>query len=231
MITTIGTPFKSSPRLLWSVTVAAALLVGADLATVAFGMHLRLDSDFRFALAILGCLCCAFVSAATPEKGGMAFGFRLAPLQGWMFWVIVAATVGAVLFVALVAAAIVFAALGSNLPEPGLIHSSQIWPLFIGMCVVWPLFEEVIYRLVFCPPCAALLGARTCIVLNGLVFAGLHFLYGNAHLENLVGGFILSWAFLKSGTLIIPIALHAGGNFFAFLLNVGYFWWLGSLPK
>lgn len=45
----------------------------------------------------------------------------------------------------------------------------------------------------------------------------------------MLGGFILSWAFLKSGTLIIPISLHALGNLCVFLGNVGYFyWWHGK---
>jgi len=49
------------------------------------------------------------------------------------------------------------------------------------------LFEEVTYRLVFCPPFAALVGVRSCIALNGLLFAALHILYGNPSPENLVG--------------------------------------------
>jgi membrane protease YdiL (CAAX protease family) len=179
-------------------------------------------------LAILGSLCCAFASAAVPERGD--FGFRLAPLQGWMHWVRVAAILIAVLFVVFLIAGIVLAALGSNLPEPRLSNSYQILPLFIWMCFSCPFLEEVIYRLVFCPPCAALVGARFCVLLNGSVFAVLHFLYGNPHLENLVGGFILSWAFLKSGTLIIPIVFHAGGNFLAFLVNVALFWWWYDMP-
>jgi membrane protease YdiL (CAAX protease family) len=92
-----------------------------------------------------------------------------------------------------------------------------------------PLLEEVIYRLVFCPPATALLGPRACVILNGVVFAGLHFLYGNPSPENLLGGFILSWAFLKSETLLVPLLLHAGGNACAFLANVAYYyWWQGS---
>jgi membrane protease YdiL (CAAX protease family) len=75
----------------------------------------------------------------------------------------------------------------------------------------------------------ALLGARLCIGVSGVIFAGLHFLYGNPSPENLLGGFILTWANLKSGTLIVPISLHAVGNLCAFFGNIGYlYWWHGS---
>jgi uncharacterized protein len=100
-----------------------------------------------------------------------------------------------------------------------------MWPLFFWMCVATPLLEEAIYRLVFCPPASALLGPRYCVILNGVVFAGLHVLYGNPSPENLLGGFILSWAFLKSESLVVPLLLHAGGNACAFLANVAYYYW------
>jgi membrane protease YdiL (CAAX protease family) len=97
------------------------------------------------------------------------------------------------------------------------------------MCVTAPLAEEVVYRLAFCPPFAALLGGRLCVLLNGSLFGGLHVLYGNPSPENLLGGFILCWAYLKSETLLVPLLLHAGGNACAFLANVAYFyWWHGS---
>ena len=62
--------------------------------------------------------------------------------------------------------------------------------------------------------------------MSGTIFAGLHVLYGSPSPENLLGGFILSWAFLKSGTLIVPIALHSLGNLCAFVDQVAYFYYL-----
>jgi membrane protease YdiL (CAAX protease family) len=225
----IGASLKASPGLLWLTALGATTLVGADLATVAFGPFPGLDFIFRLTLAIFGCLFCAFVSAALPETGGITFGFTLVPRQGWLFWIKVTAIVGAVLFVILLAFGSGFVTLGFSLPQPRLNSTSEVLPLFLWMCVVAPLFEEVTYRLVLCPPFSALLGTRSCIVLSGLIFAGLHFLYGNPSPENLLGGFILGWAFLKSGTLIIPISLHALGNLCAFLGQVGYFyWWQGN---
>jgi membrane protease YdiL (CAAX protease family) len=224
MHTPIGSALISSPRLLWFTMLASILLVGADMATAGFGSYLRIDTDLRFTWAIIGCLICAFVAAQTSE-GGITFGFQLAPCQGWNYWFKATIAVAAMLAVILLVAGLVFLTLGYRFPEPRLTTYSQMWPLFLWMCIASPILEEVLYRLVLCPPSAALLGARTCIVVNGSVFALLHFLYGNPSPENLLGGFILSWAFLKSGTLIIPITLHSVGNFCAFLANVGYFYW------
>ena len=228
MDTAIGATLTASPRLLWFTALAAVLIVGADMASVPLGPYLRLDDTFRFSLALAGALYCAFVSSAQPATGGATFGLRLAPRQGWWYWARAAAVIGAVLFVVLVCAGVGFVARGYALPEPRLKSPAGMWPLFLGMCVTAPLLEEVTYRLVFCPPAAALLGPRACVILNGVAFAGLHFLYGNPSPENLLGGFILSWAFLKSETLLVPLLLHAGGNTCAFLANAAYFyWWQG----
>jgi membrane protease YdiL (CAAX protease family) len=92
------------------------------------------------------------------------------------------------------------------------------------MCVDYPLFEEVLYRLAVCVPVAAWLGPRVAIAASGFIFAGLHVLYGNPSPDNLLGGFILAWAFLRSGTLVVPIALHSLGNLCAFLCHAAYFY-------
>jgi len=226
MDTAIGAGLGTCPRRLCLTTLAAVILVSADLAFVAFGSVLGLDYSLRFTLALAGSLLTAFLSAADPAIGGSAFGFRIVPRQGWRFWIRATAMVGAVLFVILLCYGIGFVALGYRLPEPRIRGFSQLLPLFLWMCITAPLAEEVLYRLVFCPPCTALLGAPACILLNGMTFAALHVIYGNPSPENLLGGFVLCWAFLKSETLIIPIALHAGGNLCAFLANVAYYcWW------
>ncbi len=93
------------------------------------------------------------------------------------------------------------------------------------MCVIAPVSEEVLYRLALGAPAVALIGPRWTIIVGGLIFAGLHSLYGNPSPENMLGGFILTWAFLKSETLIVPIAMHSLGNLCAFAFQVGFFYW------
>jgi CAAX protease family protein len=97
---------------------------------------------------------------------------------------------------------------------------------FLQMCVFTPLHEEAVYRLALCVPLAALSRPWTAIVLSGLIFGLLHFLYGNPSPENLVGGFFLAWAFLKSGSIYVPVLLHSLGNCCALAAQVGAWFWL-----
>ena len=78
--------------------------------------------------------------------------------------------------------------------------------------VVWPIHEEVIYRVALCSPSAALLGRRWAIVVNGLVFGALHFAYGNPDPSNAIGGFVLAWIFLRSRSVTVAIVGHSIGN-------------------
>ena len=87
--------------------------------------------------------------------------------------------------------------------------------------VVWtPLIEEMIYR--FGPVIAlrSRFNDRIAILISGLLFALLHFIYGNPEPENLVGGFLLAWAFVKSRSIYLPILLHGTGNFALDLLHL-----------
>jgi membrane protease YdiL (CAAX protease family) len=217
--TPIGVRLKESPRLLWFTALFSLILVGADLFAVARGKYIEL---FRPTLAVMACLFCAFVSSSPPMTGAV-FGFCFTPVQSLFFWAKASLVVGLALSVVLLIAGVGFIALGGILPPPRIRSASEIIPLFVFMCITTPLLEEVIYRLILCPPLAALMGANGCIFVSGLVFAGLHFIYGNPSPENMLGGFVLTWAFLKSGTLIVPIALHSLGNFCAFLANIVYF--------
>jgi uncharacterized protein len=94
------------------------------------------------------------------------------------------------------------------------------------MVVLAPLKEEAIYRLGVCVPLTPWLGPRAAIAVSGLVFAGLHFAYGNPSPENLVGGFFLAWAYLKSETILVPVLLHGLGNLCVLASQIGYWAWL-----
>ena len=89
-----------------------------------------------------------------------------------------------------------------------------------------PILEESVYRLALCVPLAALCGPRWTIAVSGAVFAALHFVYGNPGPDNFIAGYFLAWAYLKSGTLMIPMALHALGNACVIALHVGTWYWL-----
>jgi membrane protease YdiL (CAAX protease family) len=50
-------------------------------------------------------------------------------------------------------------------------------------------------------------------------------IYCNPSPENLVGGFFLAWAYLKSGGLAVPVLLHGLGNLVALASQVGAWCW------
>ena len=50
--------------------------------------------------------------------------------------------------------------------------------------------------------------------------------YGNPSPENLVGGFFLAWAYLKSDSIIVPVVLHGLGNLAALAGQVATWYWL-----
>jgi membrane protease YdiL (CAAX protease family) len=57
------------------------------------------------------------------------------------------------------------------------------------------------------------------------VFAGLHVVTGVASPDNLIAGYILAWAYLKSGSLFIPVTLHALGNLSVLIAEVAAWHW------
>lgn len=85
------------------------------------------------------------------------------------------------------------------------------------------MFEETIYRWLLVTAVAAL-GWRWCaVVASGAVFAYLHFVYGNAGPDNFIGGYLFAWMYLRSGSILVPLAFHALANGSLILLNlVGY---------
>lgn len=88
------------------------------------------------------------------------------------------------------------------------------FPAHFVWAVAWtPLFEEGIYRIALCSGLAAArVGKKTILVLSGLTFGALHLAYGNPAPDNLLAGFILAWAYLRSGAAWVPIMLHGLGN-------------------
>jgi membrane protease YdiL (CAAX protease family) len=150
-------------------------------------------------------------------------------VQGWRYW----AKAGVVLLTLVVAAGVICGAvllgwLRYRLPPQYfyLSDASQIGPLFVHMCIVAPLREETIYRLALCIPMAAWAGPRAAIVVSGVLFAAMHVLNGNPAPENLIGGFLLAWAFLRSETILVPLALHSVGNMLAWLCQTVIFLWM-----
>ena len=222
METPVGRPLRSNSGMLLFTVVVSATIVGCDLALVATG---QAKADLRYAFAAVAVVF--FGALAFVVHDGTAFGFRFTPIQGWVYWIRMTAWLGLIMGTILsVFAVIVFGILRCPLPESGhyVTHESQVLPLFVGMCVTAPLLEEAIYRLTLCPPVSVVLGPKAAIATSGIVFAGLHVLYGNPSPDNMIAGFILGWAFVKSGTIMVPIVLHSLGNLCVLAYYTAYFY-------
>ena len=79
-------------------------------------------------------------------------------------------------------------------------------------CVLAPLSEEPIYRIAVCAPLVTLIGRWPTIVVSCILFALIHARYGGLAPDNALAGLLLGWAYLRSGSILVPIALHAIGN-------------------
>lgn len=78
--------------------------------------------------------------------------------------------------------------------------------------------EELLFRFL---PCGALLGyvsVRANVAINGVIFALMHIVFGGIGPDSAVAGFVLAWAFLRSGSILVPIAMHAAGNGLLFVV-------------
>ncbi len=152
-------------------------------------------------------------------------GLRISPLQGWHYWarmtLVIGLAVASLLFV--YGSAIVLSGFQPQIPST---PPHAVVDHFLQMCVFAPILEEAIYRFVLCAPMAALISARAAIVVSGLMFALLHSVYGNPSPENLVAGFFLGWAYLKSGSILVPVILHSLGNGCALAAHVANWYWL-----
>lgn len=187
----------------------------------------RLTLLWLYSLPAVVVLSYGLVALHLRDRG--SFAFRLSPLQGWFYWAKVTIVLVAFFLIVIVAFAAVFLRfLHYSIPPSYfyLSHRSQIWPLFVWMCVIAPTTEEVVFRLAICPPVTAWLGPKAAIAISGVVFAAVHVLRGNPGPDNLLAGFFLGWAFLKSGTLAVPMALHFLGNSCAFACQVFCFYWI-----
>ena len=99
---------------------------------------------------------------------------------------------------------------------------------FLRSCFGAPVYEELLYRLVFCTAMVALVGRWPAILLSGVVFAFLHVVYGVPSPDNFSAGFVFAWAFFRSGSILVPAVLHSLGNLCVVLFHLAYFWWTRS---
>ena len=215
--TAIGRGFeRSKPALGLALAIAGAALA-VDL------LVLDPHSRYRFAVSLVA--VAGLLLVARGDRATLGLVVRVEPRPGYWVKATLLAGLAVLCFAGLAAAT--WLALGLELDtRPVFTSTDQLRPYAWSAVVVAPLLEEPIYRLILCAPLCAAAGPRLTIVASGGLFAYLHFHYGNPGPDNFVAGYILGWAYLRSGSLVVPIALHALGNLCVFAANVGYFYYL-----
>lgn len=226
MKTPIGQQLSGSSWRLAAAAIVGALVVAGDLLSHHFPIVTGpVSSRCLFALVSLA----ALLLLARGDRGTL--GLNLAPVQGWKYWCRVTLVVGLILGLLVGGlfgiAWAVCRLRGEELP----IYTTppdQIGERFFSMCVHAPLWEESIYRLAVCVPATVLLRPAGAIIVSGLVFGLMHLVAGVPGPDNLIAGFFLAWAYLKSGSIAVPIAWHGLGNLFALAVQVAMWYWQGS---
>jgi membrane protease YdiL (CAAX protease family) len=145
-------------------------------------------------------------------------GLKLSPVQGWYYWVRVACWFGLAIALLLAVCSGVFLVGGWEIPtppKPGNFGLALFW-----MCCYAPLVEELVYRSLLTAAVLPLAGQRGAIIASGILFAAIHIIGGNPGPDNQIAGFLLEWALLRSGTILVPMGMHAAGNLIALALHV-----------
>lgn len=171
-------------------------------------------------LSLVGLLCL--------NNGDRAsLGLIAAPIQGWRYWCRLAVWFAGLVALFMIVSAAIWHLMGWPISwyrrQPSLGY-------FLLMCVRAPVGEEIVYRGLLTVAALPSFGRLGTIVLSGSVFALVHVLGGNPSPENQIAGFLLAWAFLKSQTILVPIAMHSAGNLIAFASQTVGWCWLGELP-
>ncbi|MCP5022914.1 MAG: CPBP family intramembrane metalloprotease, partial [bacterium] len=208
----IGSGLKGAKT--WVAAVIGLAAVGIDLAQGGATAY----SIPRIGLGVAVLIFMA--SLAGNDRCSVGFTLRARP--SWSFWPKCTMFLGG------------FVLAGSLMVSAGLWMFDALPPLqsdfhskdqivnFLWQGCLWaPIEEELLYRGALCVPLAALIGRRWTVLVAGLTFAALHYVYGNLGVNHVFAGFVMGWAYLRSGSLLVPILLHSLGNLSVWFLHVG----------
>jgi membrane protease YdiL (CAAX protease family) len=219
MHTPIGGREQTPPGLRVASGVIASAVVIADLWLVGHGDPSSMGLRAVPPMIALAWFLVLFRGDAAP------IGLRWRPLPGLRSGIVATACIGAAIGAFIVIVAATSHGIGRPLPIY-VTRPADLWAEFLGMCVLAPIAEEATFRFGLCNGAVPWLKPWGTIAVSGLAFGALHVLYGNAGPDNLIAGFVLAWAYLKSGTILVPVVLHSLGNFGVLLARSGAWYWL-----
>ena len=199
------------------MTLSAVILVLADYWLV-FTKTPRL-----LPLAVISIGVLAVIYLVSGRKA-VSLGLTLKPVRGYSYWVRAALAIGLGVAAFATISSILLGLVGVRLP-PIAVPPGLLWQMFVTTCLLTPVIEEVAYRLILCNAAEGILGTWGTIALSGVAFAALHVFSANIGPDNLIAGLVLAWAFLRSRSIVIPIAMHALGNLAVLLWQLGTWYW------
>lgn len=186
------------------LTLALAALAGPR----ALGLH-----SFRAYLWLAALTAAAAVALCVARDWNAAeLGLTLRPRPAIRYWIAAGLWMSAAVLAA-IAAALVLARRGFDpfglCPAP----VPPLTPLELSLtAAVHPVLEEALFRFVLCGALVGRVSQGTNVATSGFAFAVSHVVLGGIGPDSAVGGFLLAWAFLRGGSIAVPIALHALGN-------------------
>jgi membrane protease YdiL (CAAX protease family) len=203
----LGQSFCSTKRKAVFAAASATCIVIADFLLILFFKNHYSIHVYRAVLTVVSVVI-MWVLAGFDYRS-IGFTFRLQ--HGICYWI--KSTVFVSIILLLLSGSLLLISHLANLPFPSRPLGFAMRGLF-QICVRYPIQEELLYRLVLCAPLLGLIGSRGIIIVSGVTFAAVHFASGNANPGNFVAGYFLAWAYVKSGSIAVPIAWHSLGNFF-----------------
>ncbi len=204
--------------------VVAVVAVALAIAFVAVDMFYLNPWQTRTRMAVGGGGAALLLLLARGDRKSL--GLVLRPAQGFRYWIKITLICGAIVggFSLLATGVLYLFDISVVYDQPILYSTERFWPVFFSAVLIAPVLEEPIYRLVLCAPLASTIGRIATIIISGSVFGLLHFVYDNPGPDNFIAGYVLGWAYMKSETLVIPIALHALGNLCVWFANVMHYY-------
>lgn len=207
-------------RHLFTPRLAAVLaLCGGAAAVADIWLSYSVDGFvYSWTRAILPVAALLWIDAQRRMKPGRGWPSRH-PNGGWRLWVKVSLIVtgwallfwGALFWVS---------SWFAWAPQMARLDPTELPPFLLYACVLAPLLEEGVYRLLLCTALATRFRHRTVILISGTLFALLHYAYGNLALTNAVAGYLLAWVYLMSGSVWLTMLWHSFGNLVILLAQV-----------